>query len=178
MARLETADEVASAVVRKTIPPVTKQYGEADGDLIDVFCPAGRGPAPVLVFIHGGAWTRNTRDDVSYPAPTFMGRGVAYLAPDFGSLKAVRLAQMVESCRAAVAWTIRNAKSFGGDPSRVFLAGHSSGAHLAACVLTTDWTVRGLPPGALKGGFLMSGMYDLYPVLLSSRSTYLHLTPG
>jgi len=74
--------------------------------------------------------------------------------------------------------SIRNAARLGGDPGRVFLAGHSSGAHLAACVLTTDWTARGLPADAIKGGFLMSGMYDLYPVMLSSRSSYLHITPA
>jgi arylformamidase len=176
MAQLEANDGIASAAVRKTTPPVTQQYGPTNVDLIDVFAPTGGSESPILVFLHGGAWTRNTRDDASYPAPTFMGRGATYLAPDFGSLKTVRLPQMVESCRAAVAWTVRNAKSFGGDPNRVFLAGHSSGAHLAACVLITDWTARGLPRDAIKGGFLMSGMYDLYPVLLSSRSSYLHVT--
>jgi arylformamidase len=177
MAQLEANDGIASAAVRKTTPPITKQYGPSDVDLIDIFAPAGARAAPVLVFIHGGAWTRNTREDASYPAPTFVGRSAAYLAPDFGSLKTVRLPQMVEACRAAVAWTVRNAKSFGGDPNRVFLAGHSAGAHLAACVLATDWTGHGLPRDAIKGGFVMSGMYDLYPVLLSSRSSYLHLAP-
>ncbi|MBS7542145.1 alpha/beta hydrolase [Ancylobacter oerskovii] len=177
MAQLEADDGLASAAVRKIMPPLTKQYGPAGSDVIDVFVPEGARAAPILVFIHGGAWTRNTREDASYPAPTFVGRGAAYLAPDFGSLKTVRLPQMVESCRAAVAWTIRNAGSFGGDPGRVFLAGHSSGAHLAACVLTTDWTAHGLPRDAVKGGFLVSGMYDLHPVLLSSRREYLHVTP-
>jgi arylformamidase len=176
MAQLEADDGTASAAVRKTTPPVTKQYGPTNADLIDVFAPASGRAAPALVLLHGGAWTRNTKDDVSYAAPTFIGRGAAYLAPDFGSLKAARLPQMVESCRAAVAWTVRNCDSFGGDSSRVFLAGHSSGAHLAACVLTTDWTAHGLPRDAIKGGFLMSGMYDLYPVLLSSRSSFLHIT--
>jgi arylformamidase len=176
MAQLEASDGIASAIVRKKTPPLTKQYGPTNADLIDVFAPANGRAAPALVFIHGGAWTRNTRDDASYPAPTFMRRGAAYLAPDFGSLKTARLPQMVDSCRAAVAWTVRNAESFGGNPDRVFLAGHSSGAHLAACVLTTDWSAHGLPQNAIKGGFLMSGMYDLYPVLLSSRSSFLHVT--
>lgn len=176
MAQLEAEDGLASAALREIMPPVTRQYGPADGELIDIFAPAGGRSAPVLVFIHGGAWTRNTREDASYPAPTLVGRGAAYLAPDFGSLRTVRLPQMVAACRAAVAWAIGNAASFGGDPDRVFLAGHSSGAHLAACVLTTDWTAHGLPPDAIKGGFLMSGMYDLHPVVLSSRRQFLHLT--
>jgi arylformamidase len=49
---------------------------------------------------------------------------------------------------------VRNAANFGGDPNRVFLLGHSSGAHLAACVLITDWTKRGLPADAIKGALL------------------------
>jgi arylformamidase len=178
MAELEANFGITSAAVRRTMPPVTRQYGPAGSDLIDIFAPAKADRVPVLVFVHGGAWTENSKEDASFPAPTFVGRGAAYLAPDFGSLKTMRLPQMVDNCRRALEWTVRNATSFGGDPGRVFLAGHSSGAHLAACVLTTDWAARGLPADAIKGGFLMSGMYDLYPVMLSSRSSYLHLTPA
>jgi arylformamidase len=180
MAELEAHDGAASAAVRQTMPPHTQQYGADADDLIDIFAPpsapSGAQGVPVLVFIHGGAWTRNTRLDVSFAAPTLVGRGAAYLAPDFGSLKTLRLPDMVEKCRQALEWTVRNAASFGGDPARVFLAGHSSGAHLAACVLITDWKSRGLPVDAIKGALLMSGMYDLYPVLLSSRGSFLHVT--
>jgi arylformamidase len=84
---------------------------------------------------------------------------------------------MIGNCQRAVEWVVRNAASFGGDPARVYLAGRSSGAHLAGCVLVTDRAKRGLPADALKGGFLMSSMYDLHPVVLSSRSKFLHITP-
>jgi arylformamidase len=176
MAELEAADGTASAAVRQKMPPRTRQYGPDARDLIDIFAPHDAHEIPVLVYIHGGAWTRNTRQDASFAAPTLVGRGAAYLAPDFGSLKTLQLPALVENCRRALEWTVRNARSFGGDPSRVFLAGHSSGAHLAACVLITDWTSRGLPADAIKGALLMSGMYDLYPVLLSSRGSFLHVT--
>jgi arylformamidase len=176
MAELEANAGSASAEVRRTMPPRTAQYGPDADDLIDVFAPANAKAAPVLVFFHEGAWTRNTRQDASYPAPTFVTRGAAYAVPDFGSLKTLALPQIVEHCRQAVEWTVKNAAGFGGDPNRVYVAGHSSGAHLAACAIMTDWTQRGLPADAVKGGFLMSGMYDLHPVLLSSRSSYLHLT--
>ncbi len=177
MAELETDDGARSAEVRRKMPPRTERYGASDVDLIDIFTPPDPHGVPVLVFIHGGAWTRNSRQDASFPAPAVVGRGAAYLAPDFGSLKTTRLPEMIENCRRALEWTIRNAASFGGDAGRVFLAGHSSGAHLAGCVLITDWTARGLPADAIKGALLMSGMYDLYPVRLSSRSKFLHITP-
>jgi len=177
MAELEAGDGATSAEVRRNMPPRTERYGTNDEDLIDIFTPPEALGVPILVFIHGGAWTRNSRQDVSFPAPTLVGRGAAYLTPDFGSLKTISLPEMIENCRRALEWTVRNAASFGGDPGRVFLAGHSSGAHLAGCVLITDWTTRGLPADAIKGALLMSGMYDLYPVRLSSRSKFLHITP-
>ncbi len=177
MAELETRDGTKSAEVRRRMPPRTEHYGGGEANLIDIFAPPNARGAPVLVFIHGGAWTRNSRQDASFPAPTLVGRGAAYLAPDFGSLKTIRLPEMIENCRLALEWTVRNAASFGGDPDRVFLAGHSSGGHLAGCVLITDWAARGLPADAIKGALLMSGMYDLYPVRLSSRSKFLHITP-
>ena len=176
MAELEAHDGEASEVVRQTMPPRTEQYGPTAAERVDIFAADDARGAPVLVFLHGGAWTRNTRRDAAYPAPTLVERGAVYLAADFGSLKTARLPDMVEDCRRVLEWTIRNAASFGGDPDRVFLAGHSAGAHLAACVLVTDWTTRGLPADPIKGAILMSGMYDLYPVRLSSRSSYLKIT--
>jgi arylformamidase len=177
MAEYEGRDTTASAAVRKAMPPRVEQYGPNDTDLVDIFALAGARGAPVMVYIHGGAWIRNTREDASYSAPTFVGKGAAYLAPDFGSLHSVRLPHMVASCQLALEWTVRNAARFGGDPNRVFIAGHSSGAHLAACVLLTDWTKRGLPADAIKGALLMSGLYDMYPVMLSSRREFVHITP-
>jgi arylformamidase len=176
MAELEAQDSELSAALRQRISPRTGQYGPSGAELVDVFSPAGARNAPVLVFIHGGAWTRNTRRDVSYPASTVVERGAVYLAPDFGSLNTTRLPELVDNCRCALAWAIRNAPSFGGDPSRIFLTGHSAGAHLAACALITDWRARGVRADAIKGAMLMSGMYDLYPVMLSSRSNYLKIT--
>jgi len=78
--------------------------------------------------------------------------------------------------RRAVGWVYRNAKAFGGDPERIYLSSHSSGSHLAGCVLTHDWRKEGLPVDIVKGGVLGSGMYDLKPVRLSKRSKYVAFT--
>jgi len=67
--------------------------------------------------------------------------------------------------------------SFGGDASRLYVSGHSSGAHLAGAALVTDWQKEfGLPADTVKGGLLCSGIYDLKPVRLSARSSYVKLT--
>ncbi len=169
-----------SAAVRRSHPPRAERYGPDEAELLDVFSPAppasGTG-MPVLVFLHGGAWLRLTREDVSAPAPTVMDRGGIWIVPDFGDARQLTLAGMAERCRRVLEWVVRNAASFGGDASRVFLAGHSSGAHLAAVLLTTDWRARGLSPAPVRGALLMSGTYDLYPVMLSSRRSYLRATP-
>jgi arylformamidase len=84
---------------------------------------------------------------------------------------------MADQVRRAVAWVHKNAASFGGDASQLYLSGHSSGAHLAGVVLITDWQKDfGLPRDLVKAGFLMSGMYDLKAPRLSKRGDYVKFT--
>ena len=155
--------------VRRQMPPRTERYGNGDMQVLDIFAPAGALGVPVLVYLHGGAWLRGSRLDVAYPAPALTGRGAALVVTDFNNVSEVSLPAMIEQCREALDWTVRNAASFGGDPDRVYLAGHSSGAHLASCVL--------LGNSAVKGALVISGMYDLHAPLLSARSKYVRITP-
>jgi arylformamidase len=84
---------------------------------------------------------------------------------------------MADQVRRAVAWVHRHARSFGGDPDRIYVSGHSSGGHLAGVVLTTDWPREfNLPADTVKGGLCCSGLFDLKPVRLSARSTYVTFT--
>src|SRR5262249_59586814 len=73
-------------------------------------------------------------------------------------------------------WAYKNAKSFGGDPERIFASGHSSGGHLCGVALVTDWSKYGVPANVLKGGLSVSGMYELNPVMLSARSSYVKIS--
>jgi arylformamidase len=84
---------------------------------------------------------------------------------------------IIDQCRRAIAHIAKNAASFGGDPDRIYLSGHSSGAHLAGVMAVTDWEKDfGLPKTLFKGVLLSSGMYDLKPVRLSARSNYVKFT--
>jgi len=157
-----------SAAVRKSYRPRTVKYGPSDAEVLDVFGP-GAGRGPIHVFIHGGAWRGLTKDDASFAAPTFVDSGGVYIALNFANVPAVGLADMAEQCRGAVRWVHANAASFGGNAERISLSGHASGAHLAALVLATDWAREGLPPDLIKSALLMSGIYDLHPLVLSSR---------
>jgi arylformamidase len=158
--------------------PKRLAYGTTPHEMLDIY-PARNGNAPVVVFVHGGAWRLGHAGDSGYGAETFVRAGAHFVVLDFINVieSGGDLMAMVGQVRRGVAWTVRNAASFGGDPGRVYLTGHSSGAHLGGCVLITDWEKEfGLPRDTLKGATLCSGMYDLKPVRLSKRSEYVTFT--
>ena len=154
--------------------PQRWSYGATPVEALDVY--RARPGAPIQIFVHGGAWRSGTAKEWAFPADMFVHRGAHFVVPDFVSVTDAggQLSAMADQVRRAIAWTYRNAARFGGDHDRIFLSGHSSGAHLAGVALTTDWKSLGLPPDLLKGGVLLSGMYDLKPVRLSARSRYVH----
>ena len=149
-------------------------YGPAEIERLDIYRSAGSG-APVFVFIHGGAWRSGRSKDFAGPAEMFLAAGAHYVVPDFAWVQDAGGNLMVladQICRA-IAWVSENIARFGGDPNRLFLGGQSSGGHLTAVALTTDWRNQfGLPADLIKGGMCISGMYDLEPVRLSARSRY------
>ncbi len=153
-------------------------YGPTPIEGLDVYATP-RPNAPINVFLHGGAWRRGLAEHYAFPAELFVHAGAHFVVPDFAPVQDVggSLMPMAEQVRRAVAWVYRNAASFGGDPHRLYVSGHSSGAHLAAVVLTTDWKRDFTLPGDIvKGGLCSSGMYDLKPVRLSARSRYVRFT--
>lgn len=153
-------------------------YGPTEIEKLDVYSPK-RGNAPVMVFIHGGAWRGGRSKDFGFLAETFVRAGAHFVALDFAAVQEVdgSLMPMADQVRRAVAWCWRNAASFGGDPARLYVSGHSSGGHLAGVVAATDWQRDfSLPPDIVKGTVCVSGMYDLAPVRLSARSSYVKFT--
>jgi arylformamidase len=160
-------------------PPLRRAYGPSEIEQLDIFRTKAATPAPVVVFIHGGAWRAGSARTYAAPAEMFTRAGAHYVVPDFAWVQDVggSLFPIADQVRRAIAWVYRSAASFGGDPSRIYLGGHSSGAHLAAVALATDWEREfDLPADIIKGGMCSSGMYDLYPVRLSHRSSYVKFT--
>ena len=157
--------------------PERVAYGESPDEAMDIY-KAPQAGGPVFVFIHGGIWLYLDASSAGFAAEMLLDRGAHFVALDFAPVNELDgdLGRMADQVRRGIAWVVQNAESFGGDPSRVFIGGHSSGGHLAAVALTTDWTEFGLAADAVKGGLLMSGMYDLEPVRLSWRSRFITFT--
>jgi arylformamidase len=164
-----------SAEVRTRLgEPLRMPYGPSPVEHLDIYCTSRR-PAPVVVFIHGGAWRRGTARGNAFAAELFVNESLHYVVPDFVHVQDAddSLRTLATQVRRAIAWTYENAASFGGDRERLYLVGHSSGAHLAGVALTCDWTTDfGLPQSIVKAAALCSGMFDLYPVSLSARRDY------
>jgi arylformamidase len=149
-------------------------YGPTEIEKLDVY-PARNANAPVQIFIHGGAWRSGTAAEHADAAELFHHAGAVYVVPDFTLVQdaADSLRSMAAQVRAAIAWVYKNAAAIGGDVNRIYLSGHSSGAHLAGVALITDWRrEHGIPDDFIKGALLCSGMYDLKGPRLSARSNY------
>jgi arylformamidase len=169
---------VNSAEVRARLKPQRLAYGETRHEMLDLYTTQTPN-APVMVFIHGGAWRAGSAADNAEAADLLVNAGAHYAVLDFINVIEAggSLFPMVEQVRRGVAWVHENAQSFGGDPHRLYVAGRSSGSHLGGVVLITDWQKDfGLPPDLVKGALLSSGMYDLKPVRLSKRGAYVKFT--
>jgi arylformamidase len=159
-------------------PPQRQAYGPTPVEALDIY-RTRQGKAPIFVFIHGGAWLGGEARNSAFPAEMFVNAGAHYVALDFIAIKEAGgdLGVMADQVRRAIAWVYKNADSFGGDRDRLYIGGHSSGGHLCGVALVTDWPRDfGLPADAVKGGLCMSGMYDMAPVRLSKRSSYVKFT--
>lgn len=155
--------------------PLRFAYGSGEREGMDVYPAASSTPAPVQIFIHGGAWRSGLAERYGFPAETFVRAGAHFVVPDFDWVQDHDgdLMPIADQIRRAIAWVWHNADSFGGDRNRIHLSGHSSGAHMAAVALTTDWPVAfDVPADVIKSALLCSGMYEMRPVRLSARSTY------
>jgi arylformamidase len=167
---------IDSEIVRDRLgEPETHAYGEGRAETLDLF-RTERANAPIQVFLHGGAWRTLGKRDSAFAAEHFVRSGAHFAALDFAVLPFVALDEMVAQVKSAIAWLYRNAAALGADPERIFISGHSSGAHLAAAAITCDWREEfDLPVEIVKGAVCCSGIYDLDPVRRSARNKYLQL---
>lgn len=132
-------------------------YGPSRDETFD-FYPAARARAPLWVFMHGGYWQACTKDQHGQFAEGLLRRGFAVANLDYGLAPETPLADIVLQIRRALQALISQADALGFDPARIHLAGHSAGAHLAACAACD-------PHGPhIRSALLLSGVFDLEPL--------------
>lgn len=172
----ETFCERESKKVREDVDHrLDVSFGPTLAEHLDLY-PAGEN-APVFIYVHGGFWYLRTSKEFGFVARGPVSRGVATVVTDYALCPHVTIDEIVRQTRAAVAWVYQNAGSFGGDPGRIHVAGHSAGGHLVAMLLATDWDGEyGLPNDIIKGATAISGLYDLAPFPYTFLQPKLQLT--
>jgi arylformamidase len=118
--------------------------------------------AAMLLFLHGGGFREGDRAQYGFVARPFAARGIITAVASYRlTVDGAKYPDQPDDARLALQWLYRNATQYGGDPNRLYLAGHSAGAILAADVgVDTSWMKKyGIPSGALRGIVPVSGIY-------------------
>ena len=141
-------------------------YGPLPQQTLDVYRPTHPDPAHgVVVFLYGGDWQNGSKDDYAFVGQAFASRGFVTVLPNYRLWPAVAFPAFVQDAALAVRWAHDHAADFGGDPARLYLSGHSAGAHIAALVTLDGRYLRavGLDRSAVRATAGLSGPYDFVP---------------
>ncbi|KAJ8251464.1 hypothetical protein GJAV_G00221630 [Gymnothorax javanicus] len=142
-------------------------YGDGESEKMDIYMPS-TGPTqgiPLVIYFHGGYWQALSKEESGFCAVPLVQKGVAVVAVGYDIAPKGNMDLMVSQVRRSIVCVVQQFSHSSG----VYLCGHSAGAHLAAMALCTDWSQYSITP-QIKGAFLVSGIYDLLPIL----STYVN----
>ena len=141
-------------------------FGAHPSQRLDVYAPDDAAGAPIVVFVYGGRWQAGSRAQYAFVGEALARRGIVGVVVDYRHGADGRFPAFVEDVAGALRWTREHAREFGGDPSKLYLAGHSAGAHIAALVGTDAQYLRavGMAPRDLAGVIGIAGPYDFAPI--------------
>ena len=145
---------------------------------LDLFLPRGKKDVPVIMWIHGGAWTQGDKSLYSGLGRRFAREGIAFAAISYRLSPKVKHPEHVKDCARAFAWLHSHVSEHGGNPDRMFVMGHSAGGHLSALLALDRRYLKELdvPDGAIKGAIPMSGVYVI-PALPKETTGMLRIFP-
>jgi len=141
-------------------------YGPLGRQKLDVYRPHGVAPgASVVIFFYGGDWQRGSKDGYRFVAQALTSQGFVAVLPDYGLYPDVTFPAFVEDGALAVRWVHDHAREIGGDPARIYLMGHSAGAHIVALLTLDEHYLKnvGLDRDAVRATVGLSGPYDFVP---------------
>lgn len=142
-------------------------YGSDPRNRLDVYTPtSGASNSPVVVFFYGGSWNSGSRTDYGFVGEALASRGIVAVLADYRLYPQVYYQGFLEDSAGAVGWVRAHIAQYGGDPSRLYVMGHSAGGYNAAMLaLDPKWLAQvGMKPSMLRGWIGLAGPYDFLPI--------------
>lgn len=180
--KLDFADRMAPGPAEYHKAPLTNvAYGDDARQKLDIYLPKPNavGGSAVLIFFHGGSWRDGEREGYGFLGRAFAARGFVTVIADYRKAPRVRFPAFVEDTAAAIAWAHANIAKHNGDAERIFVMGHSAGAHIAMMTaLDPQWlAAKNLTPDVIKGVIGLAGPYDFLPLTTESSQIALGQWP-
>ncbi|MBI2253731.1 MAG: alpha/beta hydrolase [Proteobacteria bacterium] len=161
---LATSGQVRRKLAAEGRARLDCRYGPGGRQFIDVF-PAASPAAPIVVWIHGGYWRALSKEHYTNIVPPLLAAGAAVALVGYDLCPAVTLTELLAQTRDALHWLRAHAPEMQGNPDRIVLAGNSAGAHICAMALQHDWSGESFPAESIRAAALITGIYELSPVL-------------
>ncbi len=144
-------------------------YGPGPQQQLDLYLPSVRPPGavPLVVFWYGGRWSSGDKNDYRFVGAALADLGFAAVLPNYRHYPLVKMPGFMEDAARAALWAVAHANEIGADPNRLYLMGHSAGAHMAALLALDSryFTAVGAKVPPLAGVMGLSGPYDFLPLL-------------
>lgn len=172
---LNTGDRLLAGSDGATLQVQGQPYGPGPRNQLNIWVPEGTQKTdrlPVLVWLYGGGWYSGARDDYGFAGRAFARAGFIVVIPDYRIVPDGHWPDFIQDSAAAVAWTERNIASYGGDPARIALSGHSAGAYNAVMLaLDPKWLkAAGSDAAIIRGVAALAGPYDFHPFEKGGRA--------
>jgi arylformamidase len=161
---------------KKYSPVKNIAYGEGSLETLDIF-PSSQPDSKVLVFIHGGYWHKLDKSDFQFVGEGFHSYNITIVNINYPLAPSASMDQIVNSCRMALQWVVKNIRDHNGDPTQLYLCGYSAGGHLVTMMMTNDFTFADWVPLTqnVRAVCSLSGLFNLEPIRLSEINEVLHL---
>ena len=157
----------AAPALAQGLPTRDVAFGPDPRQRLDIYLPrGGASRRPVVFFIYGGSWSSGAKGTYGFVGEAFAGRGYVTVIADYRLVPEVRFPTFIEDGARALAFVRGSIGRYGGDPGRIFLAGHSAGAYNAMMLaLDPRYLARaGVPRSTIRAAAGLSGPYDFLPL--------------
>ncbi len=165
---------MGSALAQKQSPNIRYVENGHPRHVLDIYTPEkpAAGPLPVIFWVHGGGWQAGDKSDVALKPKVLTERGFIFVSTNYRLLPEVGMAELMGDVAKSVGWVHRNIARYGGDPARILMGGHSSGAQVVALLATDDRYLKkeGVPFSVLKGCIPVDGdTYDIPKIIMTAE---------